>query len=138
MAERESIDAGHKLKLKSVERGEKVMPEIKQLCDTNRMTEGLANFLKGLPSMIKQNGLGQTIAFLKAKKDYDDIVCIFSKLLLSPGDTAGLMSKILNAPLSEYLFMQREAIEYAGWMKNFAQAFRIKTDTGGTDEPSAS
>lgn len=131
MAERKSIDAGNKLKLKSIERGEMVMPLIKELSekkvkDKKVLNETMVNFLKGLPSMIMQNGLGQTIAFLQSKGN-NEIIGIFEKMLLPANNK--LMDTILNADVKKYLNMQREAIEYAGWMKKFALAFYKKDES---------
>ncbi len=132
MSEPVSTDGGIKLKLRSIEYGEKVLDPIKKLCNSEVMNESLQNFLKGLPSMIMQNGLGQTIAFLQSKgndKGHKEIVSILTKLLLPSNVSNSLINEILNAHVKKYIMMQKEAIEYAGWMKKFAVAFYVGQST---------
>ncbi|MBT9174940.1 MAG: hypothetical protein DDT22_00606 [candidate division WS2 bacterium] len=116
-------ESGIKLTSKSIERGQKVHLLVKGW----KITETLKNFLKGLPGMIKQNGLGQTIAFLRCKGDeYKEVAEILAKLLINKDSTStNLLNKILNSEIKEYIYMQNEAIEYAGWIKKFALAFNI-------------
>lgn len=123
---------GEKLQPVSIQRGQKVMSLMRDL----KPDEKTVNFLKGLPPMIMQNGLGQTVAFMQSRKKerYNQLLKVLEKAMLAPGETNGLMDKILNAKIDEYLIMQREAIEYAGWMKKFAVAFYKEKP----DEPAAS
>lgn len=110
-----SPDGGEKLISKSLKRGKSVYDLVKR--KSFKQTE--ANFLKGLPSMIMQNGLGQTVAFLKTKKEHLYIVEAFTALF-NGGD---LMATIIRLDdIEKYLIMQREAIDYAGWLKKFAHA----------------
>jgi CRISPR-associated protein Cmr5 len=89
--------------------------------------EKLVNFFKGLPPMIMQNGLGQTIAFIMSKsnddkgKNYKNALTIFEKIF---GE--GLINRIINAEIKDYIQMQKKAIECAGWIKKFALAFYVK------------
>ncbi|ODS41414.1 MAG: type III-B CRISPR module-associated protein Cmr5 [Candidatus Altiarchaeales archaeon WOR_SM1_79] len=117
-----SIDNG--IKLGTIKRGEKVLPLIEKIKAKGNLTQELVGFLKGLPPMIKQNGLGQTIAFIMCKKGgYKEILDIYNKVLLPENYNGTLINKILDSEIDEYLYMQNEAIEYAGWMKKFAVAF---------------
>ncbi|MBI5207096.1 MAG: type III-B CRISPR module-associated protein Cmr5 [Candidatus Firestonebacteria bacterium] len=127
-------DAGKKLKLKTIEMAEKILPLIKG----KKFKKETVNFLKGLPSMIMQNGLGQTIAFLmvksgndtdegkKTKKEYEEILDIFRKIF----ECSDLMDKIIKAKVKDYLIMQKQAIEYSGWIKKFALAFFEEEEHG--------
>lgn len=131
-------DGGVKLKLKTIERGEKVLPLMKSLYAEGdiKHDESFKNFFKGLGPMIMQNGLGQTIAYLqckaydKKKGEYKEVLSIFSTLLFSDG-VGSLTDKIIALNSPTYLQKQKEAIEYAGWMKKFAMAFyeEKKSDT---------
>lgn len=128
-----TTDGGIKIKPVSIERGEKVLPLMIRFKDKGFLTEDIKNFLKGLPSMIKQNGLGQSIAFLQCKgkdsdkgKAYKEIVNILSRILFASEDNQspdGLIKRIVGLEVDKYLYLQHEAIEYAGWMKKFAVAF---------------
>ena len=89
--------------------------------------EKTKNFLKGLPSTIRQNGFGPTLAFMQAKEEkggeinYKKIAEIFATLF-GYNNSERLMECILNAPAQKYRTMQDQAIEYAGWIKQFALA----------------
>ena len=91
--------------------------------------EKTKNFLKGLPSTIRQNGFGPTLAFMQAKKekcgevDYRSITNIFAILFRCDNNPELLMSRILEEKSpQQYRMMQDQAIEYAGWIKQFALA----------------
>lgn len=120
MTDTTGADGGRKLQPVSVERGKKVLPFMQEM--KPRLDEKKVNFLKGLPPMIMQNGFGQTIAYLQSKDGYGDIVDIFKKLF---GEDK-LIDTILNMDVTTYSLRQKEAIEYAGWMKKFAQAIYEK------------
>ncbi|GAB4544708.1 MAG: hypothetical protein Fur0020_13950 [Thermodesulfovibrionia bacterium] len=116
-------DGGTRLKPISIQRGEVVLPLMTKMREKG-ITEELKNFLKGLPSMIRQNGLGQTIAFLRTKEDKKEIADILANVLMGNGkNSKDLINGILNSDVKRYIIMQREAIEYAGWIKRFAIAF---------------
>ncbi|KKO18865.1 MAG: type III-B CRISPR module-associated protein Cmr5 [Candidatus Brocadia sp.] len=132
MADITGTDGGKKLQPASVARGGKVLPLMQEMIQ--KLDETKVNFLKGLPPMIMQNGLGQTIAYLQSKEGYEDIVDVFKKLF---GED-NLIDAILNMEVKEYALRQKEAIEYAGWMKKFALAFYIKTNKERGDETPAS
>lgn len=104
----------------------------------DRLSDPQVSFLQGMPAMIRQNGLGQTIALLRCKaqkeientEDGDKNMCkilnALTKLLVGIEST-GNDPRLLNAVLTisdfrDYSYMQEEAIEYAGWMKKFAVA----------------
>lgn len=135
MTDTTGADGGRKLQPKSIERGRKVL----SLMQGMRLSEKKVNFLKGLPPMIMQNGLGQTIAYLQVKEnkesqeDYKGIVDIFKKMF---GDDK-LMNTILEMDAKKYTATQKEAIEYAGWIKKFAQALyekeTLKKEAGDAD-----
>ncbi len=127
------IDGGRRLQPESVKRGKKVLSLMQEI--KTQLDEKKVNFLKGLPSMIMQNGFGQTIAYLQSKKgDYGDIVDVFKKLFKEED----LMDRVLNMEVPKYSQWQNEAIEYAGWMKMFALAFYIKTNKERGDGTSTS
>lgn len=146
MTETISPDAGNIINpLPSIEKAKKVMKEMQGLS----LKKETVNFLKGLPPMIMQNGLGQTIAFIKSKsKDKDDknnndkneyekILKMFNALF-GENNKDLIKEVIFNLTPAEYLRKQREAIEYAGWMKKFALAFNLESKEEKKDEPAAS
>ncbi|MEW6007108.1 MAG: type III-B CRISPR module-associated protein Cmr5 [bacterium] len=127
-------DAGKKIEpMPSIEKAKRVMEKMQNL----QLKKETVNFLKGLPPMLMQNGLGQTIAFLKTKAkdnaDYGKILKVFNELF-NKNDLIIYIFK--NSTPDDYLQMQKEAIEYAGWIKKIAIAFCQKEKK--KDEPAAS
>ncbi|KAB2833789.1 MAG: hypothetical protein F9K48_07680 [Candidatus Brocadia sp.] len=128
MADMTGTDGGRRLQPESVERGKRVLSLMQER--KLKLDEKKVNFLKGLPPMIMQNGLGQTIAYLQSKEgDYGDIVDIFKELF----GYDKLMDTILNMDVKKYSLRQKEAIEYAGWIKMFAQAMYDNKKTEAKD-----
>jgi CRISPR-associated protein Cmr5 len=130
-----SQSGGSKLRLRSQERAASVLEKTK----TIQFTSDDIAFLKGLPSMIMQNGLGQTIAFMvtknrdkenekssgsQSKKNYAVINKILCELIKLDDDPVKALKKVVGiSDLADYRRYQHEAIEYAAWMKKFAIAF---------------
>ncbi len=114
--------------LRSVQRAKKVLDKKNDLIFKD---EKYVNFLKGLPAMIMQNGLGQTAAMLRVKGQKDimytkmyELLNGFLKENLLPN--VDLMEAVIRETnVAAYLRLQNEALEYTGWMKQFALAFQI-------------
>lgn len=123
------------VKPKSIEKAKDIMKEIQKM--QKDLDENFVNFLKGLPSMIMQNGLGQTVAFLQTKdKKEQKVADMLDRLLLLTVDDQSkkLMDRILDDNVENYTLRQREAIEYAGWMKKFAVAFRKSASSANEEK----
>jgi CRISPR-associated protein Cmr5 len=102
-----------------------------------RVSEELANFVVGTPTMILQNGFGQTMAYLLStcKGNYDpnekhyftfraiarwserQNANISSNECTFFGSVAGLSQQ-------EYLTLQEEALKMLQWLKRYARAFQ--------------
>ena len=125
-------DGGEKLQLPSIAKAKVIMDEVAKIT----LDKELVNFLKGLPSMIMQNGLGQTVAFLqtnggKEKKVKDILQKVILPASSQESENQNLMLAIVNAEPGTYLQWQKDAIEYAGWIKKFALAFHFESGSGG-------
>jgi len=140
MTEVKIADGGKKIEpLPSIVKAKKVMELMKPL----QLEKETVNFLKGMPSMIMQNGLGQTIAFMickakekeeeKGNKNYAEILKVLKALIAKE-----LMAHIVGLDPKQYIQLQREVIEYAGWMKKFAIAFHAEPEQEKKDAPAAS
>jgi len=108
---------------------------------TGDVKKDLANFIVGTPTMILQNGLGQTMAFLLSKckgandpteKHYFTYQAIAKwckrqneKISDEPHD---FFSGISQMPQNEYLMLQEEALKMLQWLKRYARAFQEVTD----------
>lgn len=83
----------------------------------------------GLPSMILQNGFGQTLAFLQAKGQDKHIAAfqiiagwLVERNLLEADIPVGILTKISKMPQTQYLQAQRETLSMLEWLKRYANA----------------
>ncbi len=96
-----------------------------------------ASFIVGTPTMILQNGLGQTMAFLLSKcagkiqasnKHYFTFQAIagWSNTINStiPIDHIGFFKAVSNLNQTDYLTLQEEALKMLQWLKRYARAFQ--------------
>lgn len=95
-------------------------------------------YAKNIPMMIKTNGLGATLAFIKAKgkgkgKDgnaYDKLYNQISKWLKDEKkliNNNDLVKEIVEKPSSEYRFITIEVLALMSWIRRFADGL-IKGD----------
>lgn len=97
----------------------------------------LATFIVGTPTMILQNGFGQTMAFLLAKcegkedstnKHYFIFKAIagWSHIINStvPESAQNFFQVVSNLEQQKYLTLQEEALKMLQWLKRYAKAFQ--------------
>ena len=95
---------------------------------------GHAIFIVGMPNMILSNGLGQSLAFLKAKSSKKEIEFVFgilksylqkefSSSFADIKDDFDFLSRINSISQSEYIKMQEEVLRMLEWLKRYARAF---------------
>ena len=65
---------------KQQKRAEFALDSLKEKAKANAINKELANFIVGMPNMILSNGLGQSLAFLKAKSSKPEREFVFSVL----------------------------------------------------------
>ncbi len=108
---------------------------LKNLKD-KEMSKDLANFIVGTPTMLLSNGLGQTMAFLMAKKKKDDkfvfvfevikdYMCKSYKEFPPSLDDKEFMMKFLNIDFYKQIDMQNDVLKMLEWLKRYARAFEI-------------
>lgn len=84
----------------------------------------------GLPSMILQNGFGQTLAFLQAKGKDKHLAAfqiiaswlVERNLLEVDRPPVEILTKISQMPQAQYLQAQRETLAMLEWLKRYANA----------------
>lgn len=91
-------------------------------------------YAKNIPMMIKTNGLGATLAFIKAKgKDGNAYEKLYNQIstwlkdekkLINNND---LVKEIVEKPSSEYRFITIEVLALMSWIRRFADGL-IKGD----------
>ncbi|MFO7323072.1 MAG: type III-B CRISPR module-associated protein Cmr5 [Chloroflexota bacterium] len=87
------------------------------------------SLVRGLPALVQSDGLGQTLAFLKAKAGgnadkehmvaYNHIADWVSTELQADGD---LLTWLLGRSTADYRRATAEALAYLNWLKRFAEA----------------
>lgn len=94
-----------------------------------------ATFIVGMPNMILSNGLGQSLAFLKAKsskKEREFVFKILKKYLCEEfgsvfsgsDDDFDFLEKLNTISQAEYIKMQEEVLRMLEWLKRYARAFQ--------------
>ncbi|GIX42797.1 MAG: type III-B CRISPR module-associated protein Cmr5 [Leptospiraceae bacterium] len=87
------------------------------------------SYIKKIPSMILNNGLGQTIAFIYSKRKnteknpYDIIYEQFNKYLqkYKLKDNQELTEFIISIDSKKYRLIQQELLALLNWMRRFAE-----------------
>jgi CRISPR-associated protein Cmr5 len=93
-----------------------------------KVSKTFTSYASGFPFMIHNNGLGQAVAFYKAKKEdeYKQLLNMLSSWLTASGQPfAGrkdLLEAITQSDVKTYMAAQTEAILYLDWVKKFAKA----------------
>jgi CRISPR-associated protein Cmr5 len=88
-----------------------------------------------IPTLIQTNGLGQTLAFLKAKRKdhHNEMFKHLSEWLssrISVAGTENFLSKIFVMESSTYRLATAEALAFLQWLKRFAEAELDKEEEG--------
>ena len=88
------------------------------------------SYVKKIPAMIKNHGLGQTLGFMFSKKkpEYDLLLTQFRQYLavrkVLPADaidTIQLVREIVNLEAFEYRRVTRQILSLVNWLKRFAE-----------------
>jgi len=87
-------------------------------------------FIKSLPSMIVQEGILQSLAFMKAKKDskYRKVFNAFNSyargLLNVPDNNFNLINYLIDhsIELEKYMYLENQMLQYAMWFKRIGLA----------------
>ena len=93
-----------------------------------------SQFIVGMPNMILSNGLGQSLAFLKAKSSKKERAFVFKVLkdylqkeyysdFEGVSDDFEFLGKINSISQSTYIKMQEEVLKMLEWLKRYARAF---------------
>lgn len=96
------------------------------------VSKDVANFIVGTPTLVLENGLGQTLAFLlsKQKQEHTDICNILRDWLgqeiqtLQTTDNFTFLQQLAGLDQHKYLRAQQEALALLQWLKRYARAFQ--------------
>lgn len=79
----------------------------------------------GFPALVMQSGLAQAIGFLRSKSGTPsnayarylaDLAVVMGKV-----DAKTLHEAVIQAPIPDYRYLTRDALDAAAWLKRFAQ-----------------
>lgn len=103
---------------------------------TTGVPKDYAQFIVGMPNMILSNGLGQTMAFLKAKSSKKERAFVFDVLKnylfqeyksdfadIDKNNDFSFLKKLNAISQSTYIKMQEEVLKMLEWLKRYARAF---------------
>ncbi len=91
------------------------------------------SYTKKIPTMILSNGLGQTLAFVKAKaKDGNAYELLYAQMteymksdsavrIQMPSDKNELIEWVISCDSKEYRWITQELLAFLGWLKRFAE-----------------
>ncbi|MEO0224011.1 MAG: type III-B CRISPR module-associated protein Cmr5 [candidate division WOR-3 bacterium] len=91
------------------------------------------SYVKKIPTMILLNGLGQTLAFVKAKaKDGNAYKLLYNQIteymksnstirIQMPPDKNELIEWVISCDSREYRWITQELLAFLNWLKRFAE-----------------
>ena len=106
---------------------------IQNVKEENKKVKEYRTLALNFPTMILQSGLAQAIGFLQAKGKEEHLLLLAHIAELLGENKDGLHKKILEADLSHYQLLTRQAIEAASGLKRYTQALlpKPKDEQGG-------
>lgn len=124
---------------KEQERSKFALKEIDKL---GNVQKEMANFIVGTPTMILQNGFGQTMAFLLSKsKDKNDKYGFvfntiaqwaekeFPEIEINEAKKS-LVTAVSSMDQTVYITLQEESLKILQWLKRYARAFQEEENKG--------
>lgn len=122
------------LQTRQQKRAEFALDALKGKAKSNAINKDLANFIVGMPNMILSNGLGQSLAFLKAKSSKPEREFVFSVLkkyirkeystVFTSDDDFDFLCKMNEVNQLDYIKLQDECLRMLEWLKRYARAFQ--------------
>jgi CRISPR-associated protein Cmr5 len=101
--------------------------------DNSKKQKEYKSYARKIPTMILSNGLGQTLAFIKAKSEkgnaYDLIYKQLTEYMKSdhtarikmPQEKDDLVEWVISCDSSKYRYITQEILAFLNWLKRFAE-----------------
>ena len=99
---------------------------IQKVEEENEKVKEYRTLALNFPTMILQSGLAQAIGFLQAKGKEEHLLLLAHIAELLGENKDSLHKKILEADLSHYQLLSRQALEAASSLKRYTQALLPK------------
>lgn len=128
------------MRTKQQERSAFALDQIEEEFGMN-LEKTISNFIVGTPTMVLNNGLGQTMAFLLSKGGgvHVQVFQVIRRWLareipaLATADNYSFLKQLAVIDQNEYLWAQQETLKILEWLKRYARAFEKKKDEHGGD-----
>ncbi|WP_415771079.1 type III-B CRISPR module-associated protein Cmr5 [Neisseria sp. CP9] len=119
--------------IRSQKYAQRALGLIQKVKDDNKQVKEYRTLALNFPTMILQSGLAQAIGFLQAKGKEEHLLLLAHIAELLGENKDSLHKKILEADLSHYQLLTRQAIEAASSLKRYTQALlpKPKDEQGG-------
>lgn len=84
------------------------------------------------PAMIRMNGLGQALAFLRSRKadEYQKVYAHVSQWLCAPGnvlaESGDALGELVKRDAATYRQAEAEAVAFMVWIKRYAEAAHLR------------
>ena len=119
--------------IRSQKYAQRALGLIQKVKEENKKVKEYRTLALNFPTMILQSGLAQAIGFLQAKGKEEHLLLLAHIAELLGENKDGLHKKILEADLSHYQLLTRQAIEAASGLKRYTQALlpKPKVEQGG-------
>ena len=119
--------------IRSQKYAQRALGLIQKVKDDNKQVKEYRTLALNFPTMILQSGLAQAIGFLQAKGKEEHLLLLAHIAELLGENKDSLHKKILEANLSHYQLLTRQAIEAASSLKRYTQALlpKPKDEQGG-------
>lgn len=119
--------------IRSQKYAQRALGLIQKVKDDNKQVKEYRTLVLNFPTMILQSGLAQAIGFLQAKGKEEHLLLLAHIAELLGENKDSLHKKILEADLSHYQLLTRQAIEAASGLKRYTQALlpKPKDEQGG-------
>jgi len=101
--------------------------------DNSKKQKEYKSYTRKIPTMILSNGLGQTLAFVKAKSEkgnaYDLIYSQLTEYMKSvhtvriqmPKEKNDFVEWVISCDSSKYRYITREILAFLNWLRRFAE-----------------
>ena len=119
--------------IRSQKYAQRALGLIQKVKEENEKVKEYRTLALNFPTMILQSGLAQAIGFLQAKGKEEHLLLLAHIAELLGENKDSLHKKILEADLSHYQLLTRQAIEAASGLKRYTQALlpKPKDEQGG-------
>ena len=119
--------------IRSQKYAQRALGLIQKVKEENKKVKEYRTLALNFPTMILQSGLAQAIGFLQAKGKEEHLLLLAHIAELLGENKDSLHKKILEAGLSHYQLLTRQAIEAASGLKRYTQALlpKPKDEQGG-------